>query len=1120
MNFIKLAFFFSLIFGLLITEGCNRDGESGEENFLYTHIQPENSGVDFVNQLDYVEEFNIYRYRNFYNGGGVGLGDINNDGLIDIYFISNMHENRLYLNKGDFKFEDITDITGTGGTQAWSTGVSLADINGDGWLDIYVCNSGNIDGDKRQNELFINNGALPNGEPSLTFTESAEKYGLADRGLSIHAAFFDYDRDNDLDVYILNNSHQAIGSFDLSKNQRNERDTIAGDKLMRNDGDHFTDVSEEAGIFSSIIGFGLGVTVGDINLDGWLDIYISNDFFERDYIYMNNQDGTFTEKLTEMMRSTSAASMGADMGDINNDCYPEIFVTDMIPESDARLKTKTTFDSWENYDKNVQNGYHHQFTRNMFHLNNTDGTFSEIGRLAGVYATDWSWGALIFDMDNDGLKDLFVANGIYQDLTDQDYIQHFSDMRMVRSIIAGNNVDFKKLIDAIPSVKLSNFAFRNEGNLKFNNQAKEWGLDMPSHSNGSAYGDLDNDGDYDLVVNNANMPAFIYRNESGDRTNGNKFLKFNLHGMGRNTHAIGTKIFVFCGEVSRCIEQVPVRGFQSTVDHNPVLGLGKVDMVDSILVEWPDGKITRLTNVPVNQTLELIESEAGNLMTSFPKRSNHEPLFAELSPNGFDSYKHIENDFNDFERDKLLIRMLSVEGPGSAVADVNNDGLDDIYLGGAKNQAGALFLQTASGSFSQISSKLFESDALCEDTDAVFFDADGDADLDLYVASGGSEYSSSSSGLIDRLYINEGRGNFRKSDQMLPAGKFESTSCVKAADYDNDGIMELFVGIRSIPFYYGVPTNGYILENDGKGTFSNITNEVAPGLEEIGMITDMAWEDLDGDGDLDIFISGDWMPLTVFINDNGQFVNRTEEAGLSLTQGWWNTLKPSDLDNDGDIDFIAGNHGLNSRFKATATRPVTMYVNDFDLNGRVEQVICYYEGDTSYPIALKHDIDNQIPFLKKKYPQYVDYMGQTIQDMFTPDQLERAIELKSVTMSSAVVRNLGDGTFRVEPLPLRSQFSSIFAVHIEDLNEDGIMDIITGGNYYKVKPEIGRDDASYGEIFLGQPDGSYAYIPPGQSGLLLKEQIRGINVLRSSKGRLMVVARNDLAPQVFRFLEK
>lgn len=1081
---------------------------------LFKLLDSETTNVDFVNKLDFKGKFNIYTYRNFYNGGGVGLADINSDGMLDIYFISNMGDNRLYLNKGNFEFEDITLKSKTAGARAWSTGVSMADVDGDGWIDIYVCNSGEIEGDDKKNELFINNG-------DLTFTEKAAEFGLADAGYSIHGAFFDYDKDNDLDFYLINNSYKSIGSFDLRKNKRNERDELGADKLFRNDGDTFTDVSESAGIYGSVIGFGLGVTVGDINLDGWQDIYISNDFFERDYIYMNQGDGTFKENLTSQMRSISAASMGADIGDINNDLYPDIFVTDMLPRSDVRMKTVTTFENWEKYQENLKNDYYHQFIRNMLHLNNGDGTFSEIGRLAGVQATDWSWGALIFDMDNDGLKDIFVANGISQDLTDQDYLQYFSNREIVKTIVKGKDIDFEKLISAIPSKRISNFAFKNKTSYQFENMAKEWGLDEPSFSNGSAYGDLDNDGDYDLVVNNVNMKAFVYRNNNQKINKDHAFIRIKLHGIGKNTHAIGSKIIAKAQGSSYYIEQMPIRGYQSTIDHNISIGLGKANQVDSLIIVWPDGRMTLRENLAINQTLEFNNEDGGVPFEFYKSRvkaclpDRQASVFLDITNKSPIDFTHKENDFIDFKRDRLIFQMISTEGPKLCMGDVNGDGLDDFFIGGAKDSPGALMVQQKNGSFKKSNQNIFEADALSEDTGGQFFDADNDGDLDLYVNSGSIELPNSSSGLLDRLYINNGKGSFSKSSQILPTFNFESTSCVRSYDYDNDGDLDLFIGVRSKPFLYGIPVNGYILNNDGNGIFMDVTRQIAPDLLNIGMITDAAWADIDNDNDKDIIITGEYMPLTIIINEQGRFVNRTKEYGLDKTNGWWNTLVVDDLDGDGDLDFIAGNHGLNSMFKGSVLEPVQMYVNDFDLNGSVDHLVCVYKNGVSYPLVLKHDLVAQLPGLNHKYMNYKNFINQTIDSIFTHDQMGNALILNAYQLQTSIAINNGNGTFTVQPLPIEAQMSPVYAISVDDYDRDGIRDIVLGGNLYNVKPEVGRYDASYGTFLKGFKNLIYKSIPAKQSGFRIEGEARDMMTIHTIEGKKLMVARNNDKIQIF-----
>ncbi|PHN03868.1 hypothetical protein CRP01_25180 [Flavilitoribacter nigricans DSM 23189 = NBRC 102662] len=1082
----------------------------------FTRLSPEESGFTFENRLTFRNDFNVYTYRNFYNGGGVGIGDVNNDGFVDVYMTANMEPNHLYLNKGDLTFEDVTEQAGVAGSRSWSTGVSMVDINGDGWLDIYVCNSGDVGGDNKQNELFIN-------QKDGSFREEAEKYGLADRGYSTHAAFFDFDKDGDLDVYLLNNSFQPIGTFNLRKNERPNRHKEGGDKLYRNDNGQFTDISEAAGIYGSVIGFGLGVTVGDINLDGWPDLYISNDFFERDYIYMNNGDGTFREDLENQMKSISAASMGADMADINNDGYPDIFVTEMLPEPNNRLKTKTTFEDWNKYQYNLENGYYHQFTRNMLQLNNGDSSFSEIGRLAGVEATDWSWGALICDFDNDGLRDLFIANGIYGDLTDQDYINYISNEEVLKSIITEGGVDYKSLTEIIPSNKIPNYMYKNKGGLEFDNVTTDWGLDTPSHSNGSAYADLDNDGDMDLVINNVNEQSWIYINQNDQKQQDNHYLKLVLTGSGQNQQAVGTRIELFAGGEKLYYEHVPVRGFQSSVDPRPNFGLGDATIVDSILIHWPfatgddaQERITKLTNVAADQILT-VSSESATVAQQRIAGASAPIQFRDISVSSGVDYLHRESRYIDFDRDRLLYHMLSAEGPAMCSGDLNGDGRADFFIGGASGQTGRIYLQGTDGRYRAITPAAFEEDKQKEDIECSCFDADGDQDLDIYIASGSSEFPNNSSELIDRLYLNQGNGTFIKSNQVLPSFNFENSSCVVPADFDGDGDQDLFVGTRAKPNLVGVPVDGYLLENDGTGNFKDVAKSRAPALKKLGMITDAVWSDIDGDDDQDLLVIGEWMGIKVFRNDGGNLTDASSAMQLDSTNGWWNSIEAADLDEDGDMDFVVTNHGHNSRFSASREKPVTMYLNDFDRNGAVDPIICVYLGDKSYPLALRHDLIEQLPALKKLYVKYESYKEATMEDIFAPELLEQSMVSEVYRLESSVLINNGSEGFAIKSLPVQAQLSPMYAIAVQDFNEDGHVDILLGGNFFYSKPEVGIYDASFGTLLLGDGKGDFRYVRNQDINLKIKEQVRQFAIIPNGDRKDLVIARNNASVLVYTY---
>jgi hypothetical protein len=1073
-----------LFFVFLVS--CN---ETVNKEPQFELLTAKTTGINFRNDVVSSDVFNVYRYRNFYNGGGVAIGDINNDGLQDIYLTSNLNENKLYLNKGNFTFTDITTTANVGGSKAWSTGVSMVDINADGFLDIYVCNSGDVEGDNKQNELFINN-------TDGTFTEKGAEYGLADLGFSTHASFFDYDKDGDLDVYLLNNSYQAIGSFNLTKNERPKRDVLGGDKLFQNQGSHFVDVSEEAGIYGSIIGFGLGITVSDINNDGWEDMYISNDFFERDYLYINQKNGTFKEQLTASLNSISGASMGADAADINNDGYNDIFVTEMLPKEYERLKTVTTFEDWNKYQYNLKNGYYHQFTRNMLQVNNQDNSFSEVGRFSGVEASDWSWGALLFDMNNDGLKDLFIANGIYKDLTNQDYLRYVSNQEVLQSLVVDNKVDYKKLIDIIPSNKVKNHAYINKGNLAFDRENN--GLNTESFSNGAAYGDLDNDGDLDLIVNNVNMPLFVYKNNL-DKTTSN-YLKVILKGDGLNTNAIGSKITLTSKTATYSLEQQPARGFQSSMDNRPNFGFVETDTLN-LTINWPSGKITKLQNVTANKTLTLFEKDAQQVKIKEPVITRE--IFSKN--NNTIKFTHKENNYNDFNVDRLLPFMRSAEGPKIAIADINNDGIEDLFIGGSKNNSASLFIQNKN-TFTKKKTPIFNDQKAAEDAESIFFDADNDGDLDLYVCSGGVETSKYSATYLDKLYLNDGAGNFTLSHQKLPtATQYHSSSSVVVADIDNDNDLDVFVGERTIPNSYGMPGSGFLLINDGTGNFTEQSADLAPEFKNLGMITDAIFIDITKNGYKDLIVIGDFMGVEVFENMQGTF-KKKENKNLSKLKGWWNTIEKSDLDNDGDFDLILGNHGLNSRFKASPKTPIKLYVNDFDKNGFLDPILSFTQKDgKEYPYALRHDLVSQLKYLSKKFPDYESFKSATIQDIFTPEQLQESRTLEANTLSSIILFNEGGFNFTLQKLPLETQLSPVYAITTADFDNDGDQDILLGGNLNGVKPEFGRYDASFGNYLENTGNRVFKFHQTG-TGLKVNGQIRDLKVL---KNKVFITKNND-----------
>ena len=1105
----RLLIFIPLLY-FIATQGCKDAGYMAPKDALFTKLSAGECGIAFNNNITDDSAFNEFTYRNFYNGGGVAIGDINNDGLADVFMAANQGQNKLYLNKGQFKFEDITSKSGIVKNHKWNTGVSMADVNGDGLLDIYVCTAGNITGDVRRNELYINDG-------NLHFTEQAAKYNLQDSGaFHTQASFFDYDLDGDLDVFLLNNNCLLPTSNFPNGSVRQYPDKISGDKLMRNDNGLFTDVSAAAGIYQSGIGFGLGVSVGDVNNDNWPDMYVSNDFFEKDYLYINQRNGKFKEVSNAQIGHMSLSSMGADMADIDNDGRIDIFTTDMLPEDDQRLKLNVRFEDYDVYNQKGRQGLHHQLMSNMLHLNNGDSTFSEIAQFAGVNATDWSWGALIFDLNNDGWKDIVVCNGMYLDVNDQDYIDFVAD-DVSKKLFDRTKADarFEQLKSMMVSKKLPNYAFVNQKNDNFKNQSEALGLGEPGFSNGAAYADLDNDGDLDLIVNNLNSESFIYRNNTSEKYKRN-YLTIQLKGESTNTFGIGTTVTIYANGMQQTVQNYPCRGFQSCVEPVLSFGLDTVQKIDSLVVVWPGFKMQRLKNIACNKKLVLRQAEADEKMV-YPV-NKPTPVFNDVTGKIISgNIRHKENAFNDFDRERLMPHLLSAEGPKLVVADINGDGLEDFVRGAAKDDTTKVFLQTTKGTFKQLLPQpALAADAGYEDAGMVFLDADNDGDQDLFIASGGNAEPPGSYFLQPRLYINNGRGIFVRDKNGVP-GISVNASCVSVADFDNDGDPDIFLGGRSVPGQYGITPHSFLLQNN-KGVFKDVTAALAPALQTVGMVTDAVWEDTDNDNIKDLIVVGEWMPVTIFKNTKRRLQLSSVNNQLIKTTGWWNCIKAADIDNDGDIDFVIGNLGLNTKIKADSLHPAKLYVSDFDKNGTIECVMAYYKPDYKlYPYYMRGDITAQMPSLKKKFLKYADYAGKTMAEVFTATQLKDASIKEVCHFETSALVNNGNGKFDLKPLPARAQFAPVYGILVQDFNGDKLPDIYLAGNDYGFKPELGRCDANFGTIFLKGNANQYTYMPAAQSGLFYTGQTRDVQLIKTAaKKQAIIVSINNQPLKIFK----
>ncbi len=1075
---------------------------SSEAPVQFELLNGKDLGLHFNNTLQQSQDFGVLQYMYFYNGGGVGVGDFNRDGLPDLYFTANMKENKLFLNEGNFSFRDVTALAGVAGAKGWTTGVSVVDINQDGMLDIYVSQMGDYLHIQGNNQLYVCQ-RIENGVPF--FEEQASYYGLDLVSFSTQAAFFDYDLDGDLDMFQLNHSLHQNGTFGQRKAFEEQHPT-AGDKLMRNDHGVFIDVTAESKIYSTAIGYGLGIATADINLDGWPDIYVGNDFHENDYLYLNNQDGTFTETLTRQMRHTSRFSMGVDIGDINNDAFNDIISLDMLPYDAFILKSSLGEDSYSIFRFKLRYGYHPQFARNNLQLNTGNNSFKEIGMFANVHATDWSWSSLFLDFDHDGYKDLFIANGIPHRMNDIDYVNYKTGNQDLKFKALNNELTAKDLalIEDVPQIKLPNKFFRNTKNLQFQDIQARIKNSVNTFSNGAVYADLDSDGDLDIIVNNIDDSPYVYKNKTIENNEANQnYLSLSFRGSPKNVNGIGLRIVVFKGNSKITYENFPVRGYQSSVQSGVHIGIGDTASVDSILVIWPDHSYESLEVNQYNTKMLVTWQEGLPLFDFTILRAKNKPVhkFVEIAGAAGIDFQHKENDFIEFNREGLIPYMVSAEGPAIAVGDVNGDGRDDVFLGNSKRRKSALYIQNGKGFFKNLTPQSIIQDSVFEDVDAVFVDIENDGDLDLIIAAGGNEYRATDEPMKQRAYLNDGKGNFTRKD-VFPEAHL-TASCVLPADFNGDGLVDFFFGARALPWNYGLVPQSYLFENKGESVFEDVTKKYQADFSNIGLVKNGVWSDIDGDADADLILAVEWQAIQVFINHGDYF----EKQAIDHRTGWWNFVLPHDFDGDGDVDILAGNLGQNARFKPTAEKPLRLYVNDFDDNGQVEQILTYYVDDREIPFANHTELTKQMVSLKKKYLLSKDLASASLDEIFGEQKLKKSLLWEVNTLQSGYFENTGDMHFRFHALPDELQFSTLNAALLADINADAKQEVLLGGNFIRSNIEMGWYNANAGNVLFVETNAIIDVQPFGNLEIL--GQVRRIRQVKVGNQINFILAKNN-----------